>query len=103
MPPTRHLTVYDTVLIFPPKLNITFKFSLDTALSLAVWQDTKAMPVANLKHIKCDLCGRFMPLSGANLNHRAQRAPWKANVDHDFPQRGSGGAHTLANASRRRS
>jgi hypothetical protein len=60
----RQPTVYDAVLISPPKPNTTFYLDTREPLSLEVWQDTKTMA----KLIKCDLCGRFMPLSGANLS-----------------------------------
>jgi hypothetical protein len=59
----RQPTVYDAVLISPPEPNITFYLDTREPLSLEVWQDTKTMA----KLIKCDLCGRFMLLSGANL------------------------------------
>jgi hypothetical protein len=63
----RQPTVYDAGLISPPEPNITFYLDTREPLSLAVWQDTKTMA----KLIKCDLCGRFMLLSGANLSTAA--------------------------------
>jgi hypothetical protein len=63
----RQPTEYDAVLISPPEPNITFYLDTGEPLSLPVWRDTKTMA----KLVKCDLCGRFMPLSGANLSTTA--------------------------------
>jgi len=63
----RPATVYDAVLISPLEPNITFYIDTGEPLSLAVWQDNETMA----KLVKCDLCGRFMPLTGANLSTAA--------------------------------
>jgi len=60
----RPTTVYDAVLISPLEPNITFYIDTGEPLSLAVWQDNETMA----KLVKCDLCGRFMPLTGENLS-----------------------------------
>ena len=59
----RIVTEYDTIPIFPPEPDIIFHIATGESISFAVcqWQDHES----NTKLVKCDICGTFMPLSGA--------------------------------------
>ena len=57
----RNTTEYEAIPIFPPEPDITFHVATGESLLFKVWQDRKS----NAKLVKCDICGAFMPLSGA--------------------------------------
>jgi hypothetical protein len=68
-------TEYNAVLIYPPEPNVTFQISTGETMAFAIYRDTKS----TAKLVKCDLCGKFMPLSGvknstaALKNHRGRK------------------------------
>ena len=57
----RNATKYDAIPFFPPEPDITFQIDTGESISFAIWQDCQS----NVKLVKCDLCGIFVPLSGA--------------------------------------
>ena len=71
----RKATEYDAVPMLPPEPNIDFYISTGESISLTIWQDSKS----NAKLIECDICGKFLPLSGTNQstvalkNHRGKK------------------------------
>jgi hypothetical protein len=57
----RNATEYDAMPIFPPEPDIIFHVATGESIPFPVWQDRDS----NVKLVKCDICGTFMPLSGA--------------------------------------
>jgi hypothetical protein len=47
--------------MFPPDPDIIFHIATGESIPFTVWQDRNS----NVKLVKCDICGMFMPLSGA--------------------------------------
>jgi hypothetical protein len=57
----RNATEYDPIPINPPEPDITFHIATGESISFIIWKDRKT----DAKLVKCDICGTFMPLSGA--------------------------------------
>jgi hypothetical protein len=63
--------------MFPPEPDIAFDIATGESIPFVVWLDRKSMA----KLVKCDICGMFMPLSGAKQsestaalkNHRGNK------------------------------
>ena len=55
-------TVYDAI---PTSQTVPFQIPSGSRIELIVWQDTASESV---KLVKCDLCGRFMPLQGQSMS-----------------------------------
>ena len=72
----RKATEYDDAIpMLPPEPDINFQIATGESISLTVWQDRES----KAKLIKCDICGKFLPLSGTKLstvalrNHRGKK------------------------------
>jgi hypothetical protein len=57
----RNATEYDAIPMSPPTPDITFHIATGESIPFKVWQDRNS----NTKLVKCDICGIFIPLSGA--------------------------------------
>lgn len=71
----RKATEYDAIPMFPPDPDIKFHIATGKSISFTVWKDRKS----DSKLIKCDICGKFLPLIGtkqstaALKNHRGKK------------------------------